>query len=140
MRRVPRSFFWIDQQIIRSGLWLKLSMEAKLSYVVIAASVDREGVSHWGSKKMLEMVGPIEGEVFDKSLQELEALHLIVRGTAEAPGIRLLNILNEAELNKPAAPPSSDGAKTPISGPPIIIHTTTTVTLGESRAESRSSN
>ena len=140
MRKVPRSFFWIDQQIIRSGLWLKLSTEAKLAYVVIAASADREGISHWGSKRMLAMVGPIEVEVFDKSLQELEALQLIVLGTTEAPGIRLLNILNEADLNRPSAPPSSDVVRAQSAATPIIIHTTTTVTLGESRAEPRSSN
>lgn len=140
MRKIPRSFFWIDQQIIRSGLWLRLSTEAKLAYVVIAASADREGVSHWGSKKMMEMMGSSEGEAFDKSLEELETLHLIVRGTSEAPGIRLLNILNEADSNKPSVPPGSDTIKAHTSGPPIIIHTTTTVTLGESRAEPRSSN
>jgi hypothetical protein len=127
MRKMARSFFWIDQHIIRSGIWQKLSMEAKLSYVVISASADRDGLCQWGHQKLIEQIGEVAPESFTKSLEELETLNLIARGGPEKPGIELLNLSVEDERERqPSSPANNIRAKAP-----IIVHTTTTVTVGE---------
>lgn len=128
MRKMARSFFWIDQQIIRSGIWQKLSMEAKLSYVAISASADREGLCQWGSQKLIDQIGAVAAEVFNKSLEELEALNLIARGGAERPGIELLNLSVNDDQRQLPSPANNVRAKSP-----IFIHTTTTVTVGTSQ-------
>ncbi len=139
MRKVPRSFFWIDQQVIRSGLWQRLSTEAKLAYVALAASVDREGISLWGSKKIMELMGKVEPEIFDSTLSELEGLKLIVRGNELDPGLRLLNLATEAEAIRSQSTESMSLSR-PKVAQPIVIQTTTTVTLGGVDVESRNSN
>lgn len=136
MRKMARSFFWIDQQIIRSGIWQKLSMEAKLSYVALSASADREGLCQWGPQKLIEQIGNVGIEGFNKSLGELEALNLIARGDLERPGIELLNLsMTEERERQLSVPANNVRAKAP-----IIIHTTTTVTVGEVHAERGSTN
>lgn len=107
-------------------------MEAKLSYVAISASVDREGLCQWGPPKLIEQIGEIVVEQFNQSLDELEASKLIARGGPERP-IELLN-LSVAE-ERQLALPTSNTRKTP-----IIIHTTTTVTVGEGHAERGDAN
>ncbi len=135
MRKIARSFFWIDQQIIRSGIWQKLSMEAKLSYVAISAGANREGYCQWGPQKLIEQIGKLEIESFNKSLEELEATSLISRGSpGESPGIELLSLSAVSEL-QPSLPAVNTRSKTP-----IIIHTTTTVTVGEGHAERGEAN
>ena len=44
-RPISRSFFWIDQAIVRTGLWVSISTEAVMVYVALSASVDRNGIS-----------------------------------------------------------------------------------------------
>lgn len=136
MRKMARSFFWIDQHIIRSGIWQKLSMEAKLSYVVISASADREGFCQWSHQKLIEQIGEVALESFTKSLEDLESLSLIARGGPERPGIELLNLsVVDEKGHQSSSPANNNRAKAP-----IIIHTTTTVTLGDDHAERGNSN
>jgi hypothetical protein len=134
MRKMARSFFWIDQQIIRSGIWQQLSQEAKLVYVAVAASVDREGISQWGQAKLMGLVGKIEAADFEKSLSELEVQNLVGRGTADKPSLMLLGLSDEREklLASPSHPAASANQRVK---PPIVIYTTTTVTLGAGHAE-----
>lgn len=135
MRKMARSFFWIDQQIIRSGIWQRLSMEAKLSYVAISAGANREGHCQWGPQKLIEQIGKIAIESFTKSLEELEATNLIARGGPENPGIELLNLSAVHDERQSSMPTSNIRLRAP-----IIIHTTTTVTVGEGHAERGEAN
>ena len=73
-RRVPKSFFWIDQKLIRGGLWLKLSRRGKLLYVALSAACDREGRCHWGREKLMDLAGEQD---FEGGMEELAAHHLI---------------------------------------------------------------
>lgn len=137
MRKMARSFFWIDQQIIRSGTWQRLTKEAKLSYVVLAASADREGVSQWGPQKLTELIGEVEFENFYKSLSELEEHSLIIRSD-EGPRLGVA-ILSLSEGREHFMPKHQQVIASAVASPraPIIIHTTTTVTVGEVHAERR---
>jgi hypothetical protein len=123
-RRLPRSFFWIDQNLIRSGIWLKLSAEGRLAYIALAASCDREGVSIWSAPKLMELSACSEREEWGTRIAELENQGLIERIPDTAPpAIRL------REFETPAPRPESDTFR-PVSAPralstaPIVVQTT----------------
>jgi hypothetical protein len=133
MRRLPRAFFWIDQSVIRSGAWLRLSAEARLAYVALAASCDREGISIWTAPKLMELSASGERENWNARVSELEREALIERVPEHSPpAIRI------RELEVPPRPVSMDtgmfkpgplqSLSTAVS--PIIVHTQTTIHLG----------
>jgi|SRR5215210_1732230 len=136
-RKLSRSFFWIDQQIIRSGVWMKLSPQARLAYVAISASVDREGLSIWHPTKLMELAGIKQPEEFDGSLGELIEHRLIESLSTHVPAAIRLCVLPFGESEDA---PTNYGRKpsNPSQTTPIVIHTHTTVQVGGEppRAES----
>ena len=130
MRRLPRSFFWIDQGVIRNGAWLKLSAEARLAYVAIAASCDREGLSIWSALKLMQLSASHEREDWDARVSELESQGLIERVREHCPpAIRLREFETPVRDSTPAAPKSVSVASAS-SPAPIIVHTQTTIHIG----------
>ena len=79
LRRIPKSFFWIDQALIRSGVWEKLSGQARLTFVALSATCDREGLSVWSAGKLQSLSATADAEAFGSSLSELEVARLIER-------------------------------------------------------------
>ena len=79
LRRIPKSFFWIDQALIRSGVWEKLSGQARLTFVALSATCDREGLSVWSAQKLQSLSATADAEAFGSSLSELEVARLIER-------------------------------------------------------------
>lgn len=79
LRRIPKSFFWIDQTLIRSGVWEKLSGQARLTFVALSATCDREGLSVWSARKLQSLSATEDVEAFGSSLSELEVARLIER-------------------------------------------------------------
>ena len=133
MRRLPRSFFWIDQSVIRSGAWLRLSAEARLAYVALAASCDREGISIWSVPKLMELSGSSgEHENWHVRVSELEREALIERVPEHSPpAIRLREFEAHARpgaldtgMIKPSPLQSTSTAA------PIVVHTQTTIHFG----------
>ncbi len=126
-RRMPKSFFWIDQRLIRSGLWVRLSSGGKLSYVALSATADRDGRCLWGKSKLAELAGGSEDD-FEKSLAELCELRLIeVQGASGAVQIlsleeELTGALQTSTQPKPIVSPAP---------PSVIVHTHLTVNLAE---------
>jgi|HubBroStandDraft_6_1064221.scaffolds.fasta_scaffold332963_3 hypothetical protein len=78
-RRMPKSFFWIDQALIRMGIWEKLSAQARLTYVALSATCDREGLSLWSVRKLQILAATEDAEAFGSSLSELERMQLVER-------------------------------------------------------------
>jgi len=139
-RRLPRSFFWIDQSVIRSGAWQRLSAEARLVYVALAASCDREGLSIWSAPKLMELAACREREEWSVRCSELEGCALIERLPEHSPpAIRLkeLDLLSRGDAAAEGARPTPAPALPHAA--PIIVHTQTTIHLGGnlSHAESR---
>lgn len=124
-RKLPRSFFWVDQQLIRSGTWLKLCPQSRLAYIAISASVDREGISIWSRSKLMELSGCLTPEDLQQSLIELET-HRLIESLAEQipPAIRLCSLdPGEEEVSTRATGIGrTQHQRTPSS--PLIIHTT----------------
>lgn len=130
---MPRSFFWIDQHIIRSGIWMRVSASARLTYVAIAASADREGLSIWSGRKLMELTGDLVQEEFERNLNELDRMQLIERvggGPGESPGIRIVSFTTSEETT-----PQSSTFKQNKSAGSVVVHTT--VYLGESDVNAR---
>jgi hypothetical protein len=124
LRKMPRSFFWLDQKLIRSGLWAELSREAKLFYVALSAGCDREGRCLWGQSKLIALSGAVAGE-FDRSMTELAGRRLI--DLSEANCIQLLSLDEETVESKTLStppPPKTEASQ-------VIVHTHFTVNVGK---------
>jgi hypothetical protein len=134
-RRLPRSFFWIDQSMIRSGAWQRLSAEVRLAYVALAASCDREGLSIWSAPKLMELAACRDRDEWSARVSELESQKLIERvPESSPPAIRIMEF--EAPVRGPIAEgevprsTASSAPSSPMAAPPIIVHTQTTIHLG----------
>jgi hypothetical protein len=138
-RRLPRSFFWIDQQVVRSGIWGALSCVARLAYVALSASVDREGVSIWSKAKLMELAACQDPDEWSRALNELESRRLIESVSENVPpAIRLLNLEPISEQRDSAL--SAGKGIPPPSTAPIIVHTHTIVRVGGEAAHAEPGN
>ncbi len=139
MRKLARSFFWIDQELLRSGLWLKLSTVDRLVYIALAASVNRDGVSLWGNEKLQALASCTQTD-WDESIIKLTEHNLIQGPKSGENGIILLSFdrsHDEDQTQKPRELSSSRKSSNFESRLPIFIKTTTTVELGEASVESQ---
>lgn len=156
-RPLPRAFFWLDQQLVRSGIWLKLSPQARLAYIALCASCDRQGVSIWSRAKLMQLSACQDPEEWQRLLVELESHQLVERMVDHSPpALRLVPLQSEGmSAGMPtsraaadaltAATPSESAKLAPMAGPsPIVVHTHTTIHFGagktESHAESGNAN
>jgi len=137
-RRLPRSFFWVDQQIIRSGAWLKLSPHSRLIYIAVSASVDKEGLSIWSPTKLMELSGCRDHDEFQNGLTELETHQLIVPIPQHVPPAIQLCSLQPADEQSKASGIST--ARNHQVAAPIVVHTTIHVGGGPRHVESGDSN
>lgn len=141
MRKLARSFFWVDQDLLRSGLWLKLSAVERLVYIALAASVNRDGISLWGSEKLLTLACCTKLE-WEECIAKLIEHKLVQLPQSGEIGIILLS-LDRAEdydlLQKPSEAVNSKKNLNHGARLPIVIKTTTTVELGEVSVESKDS-
>lgn len=136
MRKLSRSFFWIDQELIRSGVWLKMSSAARLSYVALVASVNKDGTSLWGETKLLTLAGVNESE-WVLSLGELVGFRLVEVPAAGEVGIKVLGLgsdENSIGFGKNQTP--VEGVKVQR---PLLLRTITTVELEGFHAECKDS-
>jgi hypothetical protein len=124
VRNVPRAFFWIDQNVIRGGFWTALSIEARVLYVALAASADRDGVSRWGPVKLMELSGIKEPAWYEGAVKALVESKLVCVGEKEE-GIQVL------DLDKGGEPKISTQAKPKPTQRPIVIQTVVTLGGGE---------
>ena len=126
-RRMPRSFFWIDQKLIRTGLWLKLSADAKLVYVALSAACDREGRCLMARPRLSDLAG-ISNDI-DQTLKELFGLALVEVNHDPHFSVQMLSLDEEALAAEMPSQPAQAGAS---AGPPsVVVHTHLTVNLGE---------
>jgi hypothetical protein len=134
-RRLPRSFFWIDQHLIRSGTWLRLSAEARLTYIAIAASCDRQGVSIWSRAKLMELAACKAPEEWGFRISELISHRLIeLLPETAPPAIQLIELQPEQDTACGSAAPSLPPViATPNPPPQVVVHTHTTIHLGSSK-------
>lgn len=138
MRKLARSFFWIDQDLVRSGLWLKLSNVERLAYVALAASVNRDGVSLWGSEKLISLAG-LSRQEWEISLTKLVEWNLARLPAAGDIGICLVSLDPCNDKSLQASESLTQRVQGVIPRGPFILKTTTTVELGEHSVESKSS-
>jgi hypothetical protein len=134
-RKLPRAFFWIDQEIIRSGLWLKLSPAARLAYLAIVATCDRQGVSIWSRNKLMELSSCSDPEDWYTKIVELETHRLIETLQGHSPpAIRVIELTTANTAAVDGTSPRSSSSSDPHPSrqiPPIVVHTHTTIHLGE---------
>ena len=126
-RRMPRSFFWIDQKLIRSGLWMKLSTMGKLFYVVLSAAADREGRCHWGKTKLAELAGGTEQD-FESGITELSG-HRLIKVMDEFAFVEILSF--EDEGSSETSQVALKSLKSDTGSAPVVVHTHLTVNLSE---------
>ncbi len=120
LRRIPKSFFWIDQALIRTGVWEQLSAQARLTFVALSATCDREGLSVWSARKLQSLSATEDAEVFGSSLSELEVARLIER---REQGFLVLSQDSQSGLENTLAAPSPKPLPTLNNGKSIVIRT-----------------
>jgi hypothetical protein len=125
-RPLPRAYFWIDQTLIRDGIWLKLKIPARLAYIALSASVDRQGVTIWSRSKLMSLAGSGDAEEFEESLNELQSQGLLVRLIDQTPAAIRLCALGDA-----AAGGSSGQGVEKAKAPTLPIHIHTHIQWGE---------
>lgn len=139
MRKLARSFFWIDQELLRSGLWLKLSAIERLVYIALAASVNRDGVSLWGCEKLLTLACCTKIE-WEECIVKLTEYNLIQSPPSGEIGIILLSLdqsIDDDQSHKSRESMNIKKNSNFESRLPMVIKTTTTFELGEVSAESK---
>lgn len=52
IRQIPKSFSWIDRDILHSGLLLRLTRDETLLYFFLTLVAGPEGTSFWGYRSM----------------------------------------------------------------------------------------
>ena len=52
IRQIPKSFSWIDREILHSGFLLRLSQEETLLYFFLTLVAGPEGTSFWGYRSI----------------------------------------------------------------------------------------
>ena len=137
MRKLAKSFFWIDQELMRSGLWLKLSTVERLVYIAIAASVNRDGVSLWGCEKLQGLASCTALE-WNEGVAKLIAHNLIQAPQSGEVGIILLSFDRNQEIEQSQKLQESVSSKKNTSleiRMPFVLKTTTTVEVGEFNVE-----
>lgn len=127
-RRMPRSFFWIDQKLIRSGLWMRLTTTGKLFYVVLSAAADRDGRCHWGKTKLVELAGGTEHD-FEGGIAELSGHRLIKVADELSFVVEILSLEDDSSIENPQVPAKS--LKSSPEPTPVVVHTHLTVNLSE---------
>jgi hypothetical protein len=141
MRKLAKSFFWIDQELVRSGVWTKLPGVTRLVYIALAASVNRDGVSLWGQEKLIALAG-CSTEDWEASLVNLSKYCLVQLPGADEIGISLLS-LDQQEFRpvaKTTADSNNHGNKIVFeSRGPLVLKTVTTVEFGGLNVESKDS-
>lgn len=123
-RRLSRSFFWIDQQLIRGGHWSRINAASRLLYVALAASCDRQGVSLCSCGKLMELSAIRDHATIQESLVALESMRLIeVRSEQIPPAIVLLPLDAAGDVpGRTRADPCEGPRRKPaLPGPPRTI-------------------
>ena len=139
MRNLAKSFFWIDQELLRSGLWLKLSAVDRLVYIALAASVNRDGVSLWGNEK-LQVLASCSKTDWDESIIKLTEHDLIQAPQSGENGIILLSFDRSQDGDQTQKPRELSSSRKYLNLEPrlpIFIKTTTIVELGEVSVKSQ---
>ena len=57
MRTIERPFGWIPFRVLSSGLLSRLSPPAKLLYFFLCVVADRHGLSYYGPRRIVEVLG-----------------------------------------------------------------------------------
>lgn len=139
MRKLARSFFWIDQEVLRSGIWQRLTVVERLIYIALVASANREGICLWGSEKLLTLAGCTKSE-WDSGLIKLIEFKLIQPPKAGEFGIELLSLelgVDGVKSEKLQEQVSDQKSYNMNLRQPLILKTTTTLELGEFNADSK---
>lgn len=65
IRRIPRSFSWIDRDLLHRGFLRELRSEEILLYFFLVLVAGPEGTSFWSHRRIGELLGLAEHEVLD---------------------------------------------------------------------------
>lgn len=70
IRRIPKSFSWIDHQLVRDRHLDELSHTASALYLFLICVGDAKGLSFYGDQTLMERLS-MTGTVFEKARMEL---------------------------------------------------------------------
>jgi hypothetical protein len=62
VRKIERSFAWIDHRLLRAGYLAVMSHHEQSFYLFLALAADRNGVSFYGKEKICDCLGLDDGQ------------------------------------------------------------------------------
>jgi hypothetical protein len=73
MRRVPRSFSWVDHRLVRGNYLMKATAPAWGLYLVLVAVGDEEGLSYYADRTLARLLSLHEDSVAEARRQLVAA-------------------------------------------------------------------
>jgi hypothetical protein len=110
LRRLPKSFGWVDQRLLSEGYLGELSPEATKLYLFLALVSDREGLSFYSDRSVMDRLG-LSGSQLETARHELVRHRLVIWSV---PLYQLL-IVPERLAGRPT--PTSGPSKTTLAMP-----------------------
>jgi hypothetical protein len=76
LRKVPRSFSWIDHRLISDGYIERLNHGSAALYLFLVCAGDENGLSYYGDKSIMEKLS-IDGLTLEQARSELIRIGLV---------------------------------------------------------------
>ena len=112
IRKIPRSFSWIDHRFVNGGFMESLTRGAVLLYFFLTTVGNRNGLSFYGEEKLCKLLKVGMTELLS-ARSELVKSHLIAYG---APVYQVLSLPQKPVAETGEQEPEVDGL------PPHLVH------------------
>ena len=76
VRRIEKSFAWIDHRLLRNGYLAVMTHQDQALYLFLALAADRHGVSFYRKEKICDVLG-LDCDQFEVARDRLTSLRLI---------------------------------------------------------------
>jgi len=80
VRQIPKSFSWIDHQLMRAGYVEQCSAIDLALYLILVTAGDQQGLSYYSDRRLIQLL-QCDPFVFEKSRHRLMAIGLIAYRT-----------------------------------------------------------
>ena len=93
VRRIEKSFAWIDHRLLRNGFLPVMTHEDQSLYLFLVLAADRNGVSFYRKEKICECLG-LDFQQFEVAKDRLVGLKLIAFQPYTPPFALLFHLLS----------------------------------------------
>lgn len=103
IRRIPKTFTWLDTRLLREGWLARIGSDALSTLCFLVLASDERGTSYWGRDRMAQTLA-LERQILDRALNKLLNVGLIAHRPwreGSPDGVWQVLPVPEAEKAKP---------------------------------------